>query len=415
MTAETNWAGNYTYRAKTIHEPGTIDELRRAVAGAEKIHALGTRHSFNAIADSAELVSLAKVDPCIEIDREAMTATIGGAIRYGDLAVALEREGLALHNLASLPHISVAGAVATATHGSGVRNGNLATAVVDIELVTSEGDIVRFARGDAEFPGVVVNLGALGVVTRLTLRVEPSYQVRQVAYEDLPWDEALGRFDEIMSAAYSVSLFTDYGATVNQVWLKERMTGADGDPAATFHGATRATARMHPIAAMSADACTEQLGIAGAWLDRLPHFRLDHTPSAGAEIQSEYIVPRERAAEAIAAIRALHRRIAPVLMISEIRTEAADDLWLSSAYERDSACLHFTWRRDPDGVAAVLPAIEDALAPFAPRPHWGKVFVAPAAELAPRYERMADFRALAERLDPRGAFRNDFLDRHVFG
>jgi xylitol oxidase len=413
--AETNWAGNYTYRARTIHEPETVDELRRVVAGAAKIHALGTRHSFNAIADAAELVSLAKIDPGIAIDRDAGTVTVGGAIRYGDLAVALEREGLALHNLASLPHISVAGAVATATHGSGIGNGNLATAVVDIELVTSEGDIVRFARGGAECPGAVVNLGALGVVTRLTLRVEPSYRVRQVAYEHLPWEDALGRFDAIMSAAYSVSLFTDYGATVNQIWLKERINGTEGEPPARFYGATRATARMHPIAALPADACTEQLGIAGAWLDRLPHFRMDHTPSAGAEIQSEYIVPRERAAEAIAAIRELHDRIAPVLMISEIRTEAADDLWLSSAYERDGACLHFTWKQDSDGVAAVLPELEEALAPFAPRPHWGKVFAATAADLAPRYPRLADFRALAERLDPRGAFGNDFLDRHVFG
>jgi xylitol oxidase len=415
VATATNWAGNYAYRATAIHEPETLDDLRRIVEAAPRIHALGSRHSFNGIADAAELVSLAKLVQPIEIDREAMTVTVGGGVRYGDLAVALEREGLALHNMASLPHITVAGTIATATHGSGVRNGNLATAVTALELVTSSGDMLRVGRGDADFPGMVVHLGALGVVTRVTLQVEPSYQVRQVAYEHLAWDVALEHFDAIMASAGSVSLFTDYGSTVNQVWRKERVTGDDdAPPPQTFHGAAAAPARRHPIAALPADSCTEQLGITGAWLDRMPHFRMDHTPSAGAEIQSEYMVARRHAVGAIRAVRELHAELAPLLMISEIRTTAADDLWLSSAYGEDTACLHFTWRLEPDAVARVLPTLEAALAPFAPRPHWGKVFVATAPELAPRYPRMGDFRDLANRLDPRGAFRNDFLDHHVF-
>lgn len=415
MAHETNWAGNYTYQATRLHGPETVDELRQIVAAAPNIHALGSRHSFNAIADSAELVSLERIDPGIEIDADLGTVTVGAGLRYGHLAERLEREGFALHTMASLPHISVGGATATATHGSGDRNGNLPTAVTGVELVTSDGEMLRIAKGDAEFPGMVVHLGGLGVVTRLTLRVEPSYRVRQRVYERLAWDVALERFDEIMTSATSVSLFTDYGETVNQVWLKQRVTGEMDEAPSTFHGARAATRRRHPIDALTGEACTEQMNTSGPWHERLPHFRMDFTPSAGAEIQSEYLVAREHAVSAVDAVRKLGPQIAPHLMVAEIRTVAADDLWMSTTYGRDSICLHFTWKLSPDAVASVLPSLEAALAPFEPRPHWGKVFVAPAVELAPRYERLDDFRALAERLDPRGAFRNAFLDRHVFG
>jgi xylitol oxidase len=416
VATATNWSGTYTYRARRVHEPATIDELQRIVASAEKIHALGSRHSFNDVADSAELVSLAGIDPDLRIDRETMTVTASGGIRYGDLAQALEREGLALHNMASLPHITVAGSVATATHGSGDRNGNLATTVVGLELVTSDGESVTAAHGDPDFPGMVVNLGALGVVTRITLRVEPTYLVRQQAFERLPWGEVERHFNDIMASATSVSLFTDYGESVNQVWLKHRVADGDNDQLPeSFHGALAATVRTHPVATLSAESCTEQLGIPGAWLDRIPHFRMDFTPSAGAEIQSEYMVPREHAVAAIRAVRELGEIVRAPLMIAEVRTVSADDLWLSTAYRRDTVCLHFTWNPDAAAVERALPALEVALEPFEPRPHWGKLFLAAADELSPRYERMADFRALAERLDPRGAFRNAFLDRHVFG
>lgn len=413
---ETNWAGNYTYRATTIHEPETVDELRRVVAGAEKIKALGSRHSFNGIADSAAQVSLAKIDPDIRINRETMTVTAGGGVTYGLLALALEDAGFALHNMASLPHISIAGAVATGTHGSGDRSGNLATAVAAIELVTSGGEIVRFAEGDAEFPGAVVNLGALGVVNRLTLKIEPTYLVRQQVFEDLPWDIALSHFDEIMAGDDSVSLFTDFGETINELWRKHRVT--DGDDAAlpeVYLGARAAAKALHPVARLSAAACTDQLGVPGPWLHRLPHFRLEGTPASGDDVQAEFMVARSDAVAALAAIRELGPDLQRAIWISEVRSMTGDDLWLSMAHGRDTIGIHFSFYSDSEGIERMLPRIEAALAPFAPRPHWGKMFRATAEELAPRYERMADFRALAERLDPRGAFRNDYLDRHVFG
>ncbi|HEV2107278.1 MAG TPA: FAD-binding protein [Thermomicrobiales bacterium] len=416
MTHEKNWAGNYAYRSTRLHQPTSMDELRAVVAGAPKLHALGSRHSFNDIADSAELVSLELLDQGIEIDTGASTVTVGAGMRYGALARALEREHLALHNMASLPHISIAGAVATATHGSGDANGNLATAVAALELVTSDGDVLRVSREDEDFAGMVVGLGALGVVTRLTLDVQPSYWVRQQVFEHLGWDVLFDRFDEVTSSADSVSLFTDYGATVDQVWLKSRVDPERPKPLRDhFLGALAASRSLHPVAALSAESCTEQLGVPGAWADRLPHFRMDAVPASGEEIQAEYMLPRRFAVTALQAMRDLATVIQPHLFISEVRTVAADDLWLSTAYRTDAVCIHFSWKPDPAAVERVLPVVEAALAPFEARPHWGKVFVATASELETCYERLPDFRRLAEGMDRRRAFRNDFLDRHVLG
>jgi xylitol oxidase len=411
-----NWAGNHTYQSTRLHRPTSLDELRAIVARAPKIHALGARHSFSDVADSAELVTVEGLDQGIEIDRSGNTVTVSASIRYGDLARALDREGLALHNMASLPHISVGGAVATATHGSGDANGNLATAVAALELVTSEGDVVHVSRGDDDFAGMVVGVGALGVVTRLTLDVQPSYLVRQEVFEHLPWDVLYDQFGAVMSSADSVSLFLDYGDDVGQVWLKTRVAPETPLPLLEHLLGARAAARtVHPVPTLSTENLTEQLGVPGSWADRLPHFRLEAVPASGAELQSECMVPRSCAVKALQTVRDLAPVIRTHLMVSEIRTVAADDLWLSSAYGTDTLCIHFSWQPDLEAANGLLPLIETALAPFNARPHWGKLFVATAGELESRYERLPDFRRLAERLDPRGAFRNAFLDRHVFG
>jgi alditol oxidase len=411
---ETNWAGTHAYRAGVLHRPASVDELRRIVAGAPRIRVLGSRHSFTDIADSDALVSLDGLPADVAVDRDARTVTVGGALRYGELAEALHGEGLALHNLASLPHISVAGAVATATHGSGDRNGNLATAVAGLELVTSEGDVVTARRGEPDFDGMVVGLGALGAVTRVTLDVEPAYEVRQRVFEGLAWDALAGHFDAITSAGYSVSVFTRWGDTADQVWVKRRVDATEPeDVRPDLFGAVAATVDRHPILGIDPVNCTPQLGRAGRWSDRLPHFRMGFTPSAGEEIQSEYVVPRRHGLAAIAAVRAIGDAVRPVLQVSEIRTIAADDLWLSMQHGTDTVAIHFTWTREPAAVAEAVERVEAALAPFAFRPHWGKLFAADAATIAQRYERLPDFRALAERLDPRGAFRNHWLERHV--
>jgi alditol oxidase len=411
--AETNWAGTHVYQAGALHRPTTRAQLREIVARAPHVHVLGSRHSFSAIGDSAELVSLEDLPGDVVVDHEAGTVSCNAGLKYGELATALAAHGVALHNLASLPHISVAGAVATATHGSGDANGNLATAVRSLELVTSAGDVVTASRGDADFDGLVVGLGALGAVAGITLAIEPAYEVRQRVFEGLPWDALHEHFDAITASGYSVSVFTRWGESVDQVWVKSRVTDAPEEQRGELFGAVAATLDRHPILGLDPINATPQLGVPGPWSDRLPHFRMGFTPSNGEEIQSEYHVARTHAGAAIRAVHGLAATLAPVLQVCEIRTVAADALWMSPQYGQATVALHFTWAREPEAVARVLVELEAALAPFDPRPHWGKVFLADAATLAPRYERLADFARLAQRLDPRGAFRNDWLAAHV--
>lgn len=409
---EKNWAGNYTYRAATIARPETLDELRDLVTSAESVRALGSRHSFNDLADDQRLlVSTAALPPAIRIDEAASTVSVGGGVRYGDLARELQSAGWALHNLASLPHISIAGAIATATHGSGDKNGNLATAVSGLRILRADGEYVDLRRGDPGFDGAVVSLGALGVVTEVTIDIQPTFDVRQRLFGGLPWDAVTERFDEITSAAYSVSLFTHWDEeAVSLAWLKER-ADQPTDIGDDFFGATALTEARHMIATMDVRNTTEQLGVFGPWSERLAHFRFEFTPSNGAEIQSEYLVPRANAVEAIRAVRELAPLIAPLLLVSEIRTVAADDLWLSSASGTDAVGLHFTWQRDQAGVEAILPALEAALLPLGARPHWGKVYVDAGDVVPGLYPRLDAFRALADSFDPTGAFRNPFLTR----
>ncbi len=411
---ERNWAGNYTYRAEKLHRPTTIEQVREIVANAASVHMLGSRHSFNDIADSSELISLENLPADVVVDHEAQTVSLGGGVKYGNLVKTLNDEGVALHTLASLPHISVAGAVATATHGSGVTCGNLGTAVAGLEIVTSSGEIIKASRGDPDFDGLVVGLGALGAVTRITLDVQAAYEVKQRVFEGLSWKALYDHFDEITSCGYSVSIFTRWGETNDQVWVKSRTDEPDRVEGDLF-GAGAATVDRHPIVELDPTPCTPQLGRPGLWSDRLPHFRMSYTPSSGEEIQSEYLFPRRHAMGAIEAVRALADRMRPILQVSEIRRVAADRLWMSMNYEEDSVGIHFTWKREPDAVQQMVAQIEDALTPFEARPHWGKVFHADAAAIALLYKRHSDFVRLVERLDPRGAFRNSWLKARVLG
>jgi xylitol oxidase len=290
----TNWAGNLEYSTSNFFRPQTIEELQESVRNCEKLRVLGTRHCFNDVADSTEnQITLERLDRVMELDEQARTVTIDAGINYGELCPYLHENGYAIHNLASLPHISVAGACATATHGSGMNNGNLATAVSGIEFIDAEGELRQLTRNEDgdKFNGAVVGLGSLGVITKVTLDIQPSYQMRQFVYLDLPVSELENNFEEIMSAGYSVSLFTDWQTdTINQVWIKRRIDGNRVDlpePESEFFGARLAEKNVHPIIDLSAENCTEQLGIPGPWYNRLPHFRLEFTPSSGKELQTE--------------------------------------------------------------------------------------------------------------------------------
>jgi len=413
--SQTNWAGNYAYQARKLHRASTLEQVQEIVASAARVRVVGSRHSFTDIGDSLELLTLDDLPPDVVVDREARTVAFTAGLKYGALTQALATEGLALGNLASLPHISVAGAVATATHGSGDANGNLATAVAALEMIKSDGEVLRAARGDADFNGLVVGLGALGAVTRITLDVEPAYQVRQRVFEGLGWDALFEHFDEITSSGYSVSVFTRWAQTTDQVWIKSRVGEDPEQVAGDLFGAVPAAVDRHPILGVDPVNCSPQLGVPGPWSERLPHFRSGFTPSSGEEIQSEYFVARRHALAAIQALRALADTIRPLLQVCEIRTMAADELWMSPQYGQDTVGFHFTWRPRQSAVERALVPVEAALTPFAARPHWGKVFLADAAAIAARYERLPDFTRLVGQLDPRGAFRNQWLETHVLG
>src|SRR5271169_1264430 len=414
-----NWAGNIEYGTDHLYPTSSLQQVRDYVKKEGKLKVLGTRHSFNHIADSKDcFLSLQPMNEVVTIDPAAHTVTVAGSVTYGQLAPYLDSQGFALHNLASLPHISVVGACMTATHGSGEKNGNLSTAVSALEIVTASGDLVKLSRehDDEIFNGAVVGLGALGVVTSITLGIQPSYKMRQYVYENLPFSALQDHFDAIESSAYSVSLFTDWQKKrVNEVWIKSRVEeGAEFHPTPEFFGAKLATKNLHPIAEISAENCTEQMGVLGPWYERLPHFRMGFTPSAGKELQTEFFVPRRHAVEAILAVERLRDQVTPSLLITEIRAIAADNLWMSPAYQQDSIAIHFTWKPDWPAVSRLLPVIEKELAPFNARPHWAKLFTISPQQLHASYKKLPQFIALTKKFDPNGKFRNDFLNTNIF-
>ena len=417
--SRTNWAGNYTYSTKNLDLPNNIEDIRHCIGTHSHLKALGARHSFNNIADSTEDQISLKHFSQIDLDIKAKTVTVGAGVTYGQLAPYIDSRGFAVHNLASLPHISVVGACATATHGSGNKNGNLSTAVRAMEIVTANGNVVTFSReklGD-RFPGTVVGLGALGVITKITLEVQPTFQMTQEVYEDLSFSQLEHHLDDIFASGYSVSIFTDWQKhRATQVWVKRRVDPSSSvDLHADFYGAKPATRNLHPLAGHSAENCTEQMGVPGPWYERLPHFRMNFTPSSGAELQSEYFVPRDKGYAAILAVEELRDKITPHLFITELRTIAADDLWISPCYQRPSMTIHFTWKPEWPAVRQLLPLIEEKLAPFAARPHWAKLFTMQPAHLDARYTKMANYRALLAEYDPHGKFRNEFINTNIYG
>ncbi len=415
----TNWSKNFHYSTDHVFAPTTAEEVPAIVKANAHLKGLGSRHCFNNIADSQYAqISMREVKG-VSIDAAAHTVTVGAGIAYGELAPVLDKAGFALANLASLPHISVGGTVATATHGSGVGNRNLSSATRALEMVKADGSVLKLSR-DADgdrFKMAVVHLGALGVVTHVTLDVVPRYDMSQVVYRNLSFDQLEQNLDAILSSGYSVSLFTDWQKNrANQVWIKDKVAAGTTQKTMPplFYGATLQTTKLHPIDDHPADACTEQMGSIGPWYLRLPHFKMEFTPSSGEELQTEYFVARKDGYKAIRAVEKLRDKITPHLFITEIRTIAADELPMSMAYQRDSMAIHFTWKPEEPAVRKLLPEIEAALMPFGARPHWGKIFELPGSYLQQQYPAMPQFRALAKELDPEGKFHNAYLERNIF-
>ena len=410
--AGATWANTHHFGAAKLVEAKSGADVIRAVKAGGPVRALGTRHSFNDLADTeGTLVTVTGIPADPVLDEAAGTVTVGAGTRYGDLGPWLQERGWALHNLGSLPHISIGGATATGTHGSGIGNGSLASAVAGLEYVGADAEPHSVGRGDPDFEGLVVGLGAFGIVTRVTLDVEPTYDVAQHVYRSVPWDALLEDPRAVLGAAYSVSVFTMWDEpSIEQVWVKRRPDRDEALPR-DWMGGRRVDMGTTTIAGGDPAALTPHRGQPGPWLERLPHFRLDFTPSNGDEIQTEYFVPFAEAAPAISAVRGLAADIAPHLHITELRTIAAEPLWLSGSYDRETLCIHLTWRNEPQAVAALTPRIEAALAPFKPRPHWGKVNSLDADAVASAHPRLADAKALFESLDPESRFANKHVER----
>jgi alditol oxidase len=415
MESLRNWAGNVEFAAAAFHEPTSVEALQHLVAGSDRLRALGTGHSFNRIADTeGDLVSLRHLPSVLDIDTGARTVRVSGATRYGELGAALQASGLALPNTGSLPHISVAGACATGTHGSGRSNPILGRIVRGVTLVQGDGALVTVDRDSSgeDFEGYVLSLGRLGLVTELVLDVVPTFDIAQTVVTGVPDSDVVGHLEEILTSAYSVSVFTALMPDRNRVWLKER---AGGPARETYWGGRPADTPQHPIEGIDAGFATAQLGIAGPWNERLPHFRLEFQPSAGEELQSEYLLPMPAAAAAWSALLAIRDAIVEPLLTCEIRCIAGDSMWLSPTAGQDCVAFHFTWVQDMDRVLPVVQAVESALAPYDVRPHWGKVFATPAAELGLRYPRLPDFRRLVDRHDPGGKLGNQLVDGWLGG
>ena len=412
-----NWAGNVDYSSDDVRIPETLDELQDLVTGSARVRAMGTRHSFSTVVDtSGVLVSTAGLGLAVEVDEGSGLALVPAAATYAEIVPAVDRAGWALHNMGSLPHISVGGACSTGTHGSGVGNGCLASRVVGVELVTGTGELIDALAGEPDFPGLVLGLGSLGIVTRLAVELEPTYDVRQDVVLDVPIGSAVDHLVEVLASAYSVSLFLSFrdSAVVDSVWLKQRheSTVDPGDPWDDRWGGRRAETTVHPIIGIDAEAATEQLGSSGPWHERLPHFRASFTPSAGDEIQSEFFVPLNRASEVLAAVAARSAEFASALQVMEIRAIASDEMWLSPFQGRETLAVHATWVSDLDLVRPALARLEDVLAPFEPRPHWGKYFLGFDRDwVESTYPTVSRFRDLAQRLDPERRFVNDFVER----
>lgn len=415
-----NWAGNLEYRAAAVVAPASLAELQQLVVAHPQVRPLGSRHSFSDVADTegvmVDLSSMAESPRLVPgSDCVARSVAVSAGSRYGELGAWLQERGLALANLASLPHISVAGAVATGTHGSGAANRGLASAVGALSFVDAAGALRTVRRGEPEFDGSVVALGLLGVVVELELDVEPTFDVAQRVFLDSPAVAVGERLLDVLALGYSTSIFTRWtGDTVDSVWVKSRGDTVERDITVVPVGRP-ATTTQHPIVGADAASATVQLGQPGPWHERLPHFRPDFTPSFGDELQSELFVDIDDGPAAYAALRSVGDRIGPALLTSEIRCIAADRLWLSGAYERDTVAFHFTWRPGAQAARSAIALVEQTLAPFAPRAHWGKLTSRSPAQVTASFPRWPDFAELRGALDPSRKFTGPFAERLLAG
>lgn len=404
-----NWAGNIKFQDSKTLAPKSISEIQDIVRTNRKVKARGTAHSFNTIADTKYVALLLDQMPKeIIINKEKKSVTVSAALKYGEVAEELHKNGLALHNLASLPHISIAGAIATGTHGSGSNNGNLATAVKSFDVVLADGSFRNINSSDGDlYYGGVIGLGLVGIVVRVELNIQSTFNLGQNVYLGMKRDNFRDNFDAIMSSGYSVSYVTTWQQEMaGEVWVKF-LEGTT--PPEVLFGSHGATEKLHLLKNHSPEPCNDQLGIIGPWHLRLPHFKMEFTPSSGAELQSEFFVNRAQASSALLALEAIADQISIPLMGSEIRTIASDNFWMSPHYKSNDVGIHFTWKQIPETFEAVK-AIETTLKPFQYRPHLGKIYTAAPSYISSVFPKFKNFQELISQIDPNNKFGNEVTD-----
>jgi len=409
-----NWAGNLTFSAKEYIEIDSISKLQSIVSKASGVKVLATGHSFNDIADTNQTqISIKNLSNKIEIDSIKKVVLVPAGMQYADVCRYLETKGWALFNTASLGEITVAGAMLTGTHGSGSNNPVLSDCVEGIEMVLESGEIFNISREDSdEFFGFVISLGALGVFTKLKLKIVESFSIKQFVYENIGIQSISENFDDVFDKSYSVSYFSNWKKnSTGQIWMKFLDNNNFPQLPSVWLDGNIANANQHPVKVNDPSPCTDQMGVSGKWLYRLPHFKLDSSPASGDEVQTEYLVDRAYVSHYIDELSNIGDEIAARVYATEIRTIKADDLWLSGAHGRQTVGFHFTWKKS-DSLQTFLPKIEEILGNHNGRPHWGKLFSTPRENLIGRYPKYSNFEDLLKKYDPNKKFRNSFINRY---
>ncbi|KAI1700234.1 d-arabinono-1,4-lactone oxidase domain-containing protein [Ditylenchus destructor] len=360
-----NWGNNFRFSTQNIQYPTSVEEVQQIVRNANKLRVVGTRHSFSKIADSPNtMLSTLALKNIIGFDPTVPSITVQAGITYTDLNPFLPNYG----------------------------------------------------PNDPELKAIAVGLGAFGVITQVELEVEPTFNLTNYVFVNMPEQDIYDHFDEIENLGYSVQLFTDFSTpgVWDQVWVWVRSDeNSNVGNMQNLYGATRTHEQVTAIEALPPTYLMEQ-GKEQPWYYGLVDYHLGLSGFDGAEIQSEYFMPYENAIPAIQAVSNFSDLIAPRVYTMLIRTIKGDDLWMSESFNETTVAIHFTWKPNMTAVMEVLPQIEQALLPYGARPHWGKVFAQGPETYLHRYPKLNQWKQLAETLDPTHKFRNKFLEDTVF-
>ena len=429
-----NWAKTVYYN-HTIHYPKTVEEIQHILQYHAKIRVLGSMHSFNNITKLPQefngvYISMSNMNQVIKCCR-GERVTIQPGITFGELGEYLHERNFGFHNMASLPHITVGGAISTGTHGAGVFNGNLASHVMQVKLISADGKLRTYRIGqDPEFQHIPVSFGLAGIIVEIELDIVPDYDIQQCIYENLPFNTIKkSDYKTAFSSAYSFSIFTQWkNRKFTSIWAKYRLRkGRNGNEESIMidcpdmNKIKPSSNKVHPLP--GGDTSFVSGGIGKNYKEPgyvgLPHFLMEGVPSQGEELQSEYFVSSHMFDVVIEVL--FHHfeenpKLYDLLYVSEMRFVAGDKLTLSPQHVLGSSIgFHFTWKKEFDQVVDALKGIENVLKPYNALPHMGKLFTMTGRELEGKYgqRNLRAFQSFVAPLDPLKKFVNPFLQNLI--